>query len=96
MADMTDGFVKSTESTFGKPHHSRETVRNARRVVVKVNTLQHTALQSAHGAERRRCCGEACMLSSELHPVCWQVTVSDFLLDQCMPSGMAHVQHPHG
>lgn len=36
MADMTDGFVKSTESTFGKPHHSRETVRNARRVVVKV------------------------------------------------------------
>lgn len=36
MADMTDGFVKNTESTFGKPNPSRDTVRAARRVVVKV------------------------------------------------------------
>ena len=36
---MTDGFVKSTESTFGKAHSTREGVRNARRVVVKVRRL---------------------------------------------------------
>ena len=39
MGDMTDGFVKSTEATFGKAHSSRENVRNARRVVVKVGVL---------------------------------------------------------
>jgi hypothetical protein len=42
MADMTDGFVKNTESTFGKPNPSRDTVRAARRVVVKVHL--HAAL----------------------------------------------------
>ena len=42
MADMTDGFVKNTESTFGKPNPSRDTVRAARRVVVKVRL--HCAL----------------------------------------------------
>ena len=42
MADMTDGFVKNTESTFGKPNPSRDTVRAARRVVVKVQL--HAAL----------------------------------------------------
>ena len=42
MADMTDGFVKNTESTFGKPNPSRDTVRAARRVVVKVQL--HCAL----------------------------------------------------
>ena len=36
MADINEGFVKNTESTFGKPDGSREAVRNARRVVVKV------------------------------------------------------------
>ena len=39
MADINEGFVKNTESTFGKPDASREAVRNARRVVVKVRLL---------------------------------------------------------
>ena len=39
MADINEGFVKNTESTFGKPDDSREAVRNARRVVVKVLLL---------------------------------------------------------
>ena len=41
MADINEGFVKNTESTFGKPDASREAVRNARRVVVKVRLLRH-------------------------------------------------------
>ena len=36
MADISEGFIKNAESTFGKPEASREAVRNARRVVVKV------------------------------------------------------------
>lgn len=50
MADMTDGFVKSTESTFGKPKPSRETVRNAHRVVVKVRS--HACLKGLCGHGR--------------------------------------------
>lgn len=52
MADMVDGFVKSTESTFGKPHHSRNLVQNAKRVVVKVGTAvvtRHTDNRLALG-----------------------------------------------
>ncbi len=40
MADINEGFVKNTESTFGKPDDSREAVRNARRVVVKVLSVR--------------------------------------------------------
>jgi hypothetical protein len=46
MADINEGFVKNTESTFGKPDASREAVRNARRVVVKVRLLRHLRHQA--------------------------------------------------
>jgi delta-1-pyrroline-5-carboxylate synthetase len=59
---MTDGFVKSTESTFGKPHASRETVRNARRVVVKVGT----AVVTRH-TDNRLALGRLGALVEQLH-----------------------------
>mmetsp|Transcript_6823 Transcript_6823/g.19678 ORF Transcript_6823/g.19678 Transcript_6823/m.19678 type:complete len:819 (+) Transcript_6823:202-2658(+) len=62
MADMTDGFVKSTESTFGKAHSSREGVRNARRVVVKVGT----AVVTRH-TDNRLALGRLGALVEQLH-----------------------------
>lgn len=43
MADINEGFVKNTESTFGRPDDSREAVRNARRVVVKARASSDLA-----------------------------------------------------
>ena len=36
MSDIAEGFIKNTEKTFGAPHPTREKVRSARRIVVKV------------------------------------------------------------
>ena len=36
MGDIADGFIKHTEKTFGAAHPTRERVKSARRIVVKV------------------------------------------------------------
>ena len=36
MSDIAEGFIKHTEQTFGAAHPTREKVKNARRIVVKV------------------------------------------------------------
>ncbi|KAL0046411.1 hypothetical protein WJX82_000130 [Trebouxia sp. C0006] len=38
MSDIAEGFIKHTEQTFGAAHPTREKVKNARRIVVKVGT----------------------------------------------------------
>lgn len=50
MSDIAEGFIKHTEQTFGAAHPTREKVKNARRIVVKVGLCQHlSALRvSAH------------------------------------------------
>ena len=41
MSDIAEGFIKHTEQTFGAAHPTREKVKNARRIVVKVSLFQH-------------------------------------------------------
>ncbi len=41
MSDIAEGFIKHTEQTFGAAHPTREKVKNARRIVVKVRLCQH-------------------------------------------------------
>ncbi len=41
MSDIAEGFIKHTEQTFGAAHPTREKVKNARRIVVKVRLVQH-------------------------------------------------------
>ena len=36
MSDIAEGFIKHTEKTFGAAHPTREKVKSARRIVVKV------------------------------------------------------------
>ena len=36
MGDIAEGFIKHTEDTFGAAHPTRERVKSARRIVVKV------------------------------------------------------------
>ena len=38
MSDLSEGFIKNTEKTFGAPHPTREKVSSARRIVVKVTS----------------------------------------------------------
>lgn len=40
MSDIAEGFIKHTEQTFGAAHPTREKVKNARRIVVKVRRTQ--------------------------------------------------------
>ena len=40
MSDIAEGFIKHTEQTFGAAHPTREKVKNARRIVVKVNLAE--------------------------------------------------------
>ncbi len=50
MSDIAEGFIKHTEQTFGAAHPTREKVKNARRIVVKVRLCQHlSALVSMQG-----------------------------------------------
>lgn len=39
MSDIAEGFIKHTEQTFGAAHPTREKVKNARRIVVKVGCI---------------------------------------------------------
>ena len=41
MGDIAEGFIKHTEQTFGAAHPTREKVKSARRIVVKVRLCQH-------------------------------------------------------
>ena len=36
MSDIAEGFIKNSEKTFGAAHPTRERVKSARRIVVKV------------------------------------------------------------
>ncbi|KAK9823707.1 hypothetical protein WJX72_004820 [[Myrmecia] bisecta] len=47
MSNIADGFVKHTEQTFGRAHPSREGVKSARRIVVKVGTAVVTRSKDA-------------------------------------------------
>jgi len=44
MSDIAEGFIKHTEQTFGAAHPTREKVKNARRIVVKVRQHKDTAV----------------------------------------------------
>lgn len=63
MADLHKGLDKDVESAYGEPHPSRDVVRNARRVIVKVS---HLSRVGEHLTCFHTCCIE--MYSRAINP----------------------------